>query len=191
MRQGLKMLLAGLANESFRQLLPISTFFLSRKYCSSSGIDTLHSLDILAVMVSVSETVPKNVVHIEVRKIFSDLMGLECLLVLLLASGTMVTKSVKKAYSVETTLCYCQYYQWVKQKILFHCDYQVAMDIGHRCPTRDSETMALVHFLHFCATRYDINVAITHRPGNDSCIDRCNARSHLCIANPFVSTSPR
>ena len=55
----------------------LAHFFLLRKYCSSSSIDTLHSLDILAVMVSMSMTVPKNVMHIEEWTTFSNLMGVQ------------------------------------------------------------------------------------------------------------------
>ena len=60
-------------------------------------------------------------------------------------------------------------YLWAKQKILFHCDNQAVVDIWHRGSTHDSETMALVCFLYFCAARYDINVVITYISGIDNC----------------------
>ena len=61
-------------------------------------------------------------------------------------------------------------YLWAKQKILFHYDDQAVVDILHRRSTRDSETMALVRFLYFCAAHYDINVVITYISGIDNCI---------------------
>ena len=53
----------------------VATFLLSRKCCSFSSIDTLSSIDILAVMFSVSMTIPKNVMHVEGWKTFSGFMG--------------------------------------------------------------------------------------------------------------------
>ena len=61
-------------------------------------------------------------------------------------------------------------YLWAKQNILFHCDHQAVVDIWHRESTCDSETMALVRFLYFCAAHYDITVVITHISGIDNCI---------------------
>ena len=46
-------------------------------------------------------------------------------------------------------------HQWAKQKILFHCDNEAVVTIWHKGSTRDSETMALVRLLYFCAARYN------------------------------------
>ena len=100
-------------------------------------------------------------------------------------------------------------YLWAKQKILFHCDNQAVVDIWHRGSTHDSETMALVCFLYFCAARYDINVVITYISGIDNCTADSLSRfqlhcfrelapeahpllwSHPCMAKPILFTSVR
>ena len=61
-------------------------------------------------------------------------------------------------------------HQWAKQKILFHCDNKAVVDIWCKGSTRDTETMALVRLLYFCAAHYDINVVISHIYGVDNCI---------------------
>ena len=66
-----------------------------------------------------------------------------------------------------------------KQKILFHGDNQAVVDIWRRGSTRDSETMALVRLLYFCAARYDINVVIIHISGVDNCIADSLSRFQL------------
>ena len=53
------------------------------------------------------------------------------------------------------------------------------VDIWHRGSTHDSETMALVRFLCFCAARYDINVVITYISGIDNCIADSLSRFQL------------
>ena len=66
------------ANESFPTRdsnCRLVHFFLSRKYGSSCSLDTLHSLDILAVIISVSMTMPENVMRVEGWTTFSGLMG--------------------------------------------------------------------------------------------------------------------
>ena len=44
------------------------------------------------------------------------------------------------------------------------------MEIWRKGSTRDTETMALVRLLYFCAARYDINVVVTYIRGTDNCI---------------------
>ena len=70
-------------------------------------------------------------------------------------------------------------HQWAKQKILLHCDNEAVVEIWRKGSTRDTETMALVRLLYFCAARYDINVVITHIRGTDNCIADSLSRFQL------------
>ena len=54
---------------------------------------------------------------------------------------------------------------WSHQKILFHCDNQAVVDIWDRGSTRAPHTMSLVCLLYFSASRYNINVCVTHVAG--------------------------
>ena len=84
-------------------------------------------------------------------------------------------------------------HQWAKQKILFHCDNEAVVEIWCKGSTRDSETMALVRLLYFCAARYDINVVITHISGIDNLYlaGLCLAHLELGHSDPTVDESLR
>ena len=52
-------------------------------------------------------------------------------------------------------------HNWAK-KILFHCDNNTVVRIWNKGSKHCREIMTLVRMLHFCATRYNMHVMITH-----------------------------
>ena len=64
-----------------------------------------------------------------------------------------------------------------RQKILFHCDNRAVVDIWDKGSTRAAHTMGLVRLLYFCASRYNINVCVTHIAG--SCNDIADSLSRF------------
>ena len=77
---------------------------------------------------------------------------------------------------------------WFHHKILFHCDNQAVVDIWDRGSTRAPHTMGLVCLLYVCASRYNINVYVTHVAG--VCNDIADSLSRFQI-NKFRKLAPR
>ena len=63
---------------------------------------------------------------------------------------------------------------WSRQKILFHCDNRAVVGIWDKGSTCAPHTMGLVRLLYFCASRYNINVCVTHIAGI------CNDIAGIC-----------